>query len=222
MRLLGAAYDTTGERGAAARVTRVLEAMPAGFYSLDREWRFTHVNAEAERLLGRSREELLGRVLWEEFPAAVNSVFEDSYRAAVRTGEPVSFDAYYPAPLDGWYELRAWPSPDGLSVYFLEVTERRRVQEQAERSAQRLAAAGPGERRAGRHAGRHDGDVAHPAARRPGARRLLHRHRHRPRRARPGTSGRGTPTRRCARLLERYADAPAGRRARRRRRWRGR
>ena len=120
-------------------MTRVLEAMPAGFYCLDREWRFTHVNAEAERLLGRTREELLGRVLWEAFPAALDSVFEESYRAAVRTGEPVSFDAYYPAPLDGWYELRAWPSPDGLSVYFLEVTERRRVQERAERSAQRLA-----------------------------------------------------------------------------------
>ena len=65
-------------------------------------------------------------MLWDDLPAAVNSIFEDSYRTAVRTGVPVSFDAYYPAPLDGWYELRAWPSPDGLSVYFLEVTERRR------------------------------------------------------------------------------------------------
>ncbi|MCW2532719.1 MAG: putative sensor protein [Blastococcus sp.] len=139
VRVLGAANDTTGERAGAARVTRVLEAMPAGFYSLDREWRFTHVNAEAERLLGSSRDELLGKVLWDAFPAAVNSIFEDSYRSAVRTGVPVSFDAYYPAPLDGWYELRAWPSPDGLSVYFLDVTERRRVQEQAERSARRLA-----------------------------------------------------------------------------------
>jgi serine phosphatase RsbU (regulator of sigma subunit)/PAS domain-containing protein len=138
-RFLGAAYDTTGERAGAARVTRILEAMPAGFYSLDREWRFTHVNAEAERLLGRTREDLLGKVLWDDWPAAINSIFEDSYRTAVRTGLPVSFDAYYPAPLDGWYELRAWPSPDGLSVYFTEVTERRRMQEQAERSARRLA-----------------------------------------------------------------------------------
>jgi serine phosphatase RsbU (regulator of sigma subunit)/PAS domain-containing protein len=138
-RVLGAAHDTTGERAAAARVTRVLEAMPAGFYSLDREWRFTHVNAQAEHLLGRSREDLLGRVLWDDWPAAINSIFEDSYRTAVRTGLPVSFDAYYPAPLDGWYELRAWPTPDGLSVYFLEVTERRRVQERAEHSTQRLA-----------------------------------------------------------------------------------
>ncbi|MGY1670637.1 SpoIIE family protein phosphatase [Geodermatophilus sp. SYSU D00710] len=138
-RVLGAAYDTTAERAAGMRVTRVLESMPAGFYSLDREWRFTHVNAEAERLLGRSREELLGQELWTAFPAALNSVFEESYRAAVRTGTPVHFDAYYPAPLDGWYELRAWPSPEGLSVYFLEVTERRRVQDRAERGAQRLA-----------------------------------------------------------------------------------
>jgi serine phosphatase RsbU (regulator of sigma subunit) len=113
--------------------------MPAGFYSLDRQWRFTHVNAEAERLLGRSREELLGGVLWDEWPAAIQSVFEEKYRAAVRTGEPVAFDAYYPAPLDGWYEVRAWPSPDGLSVYFLEVTGRRRMQERAEQAAQRLA-----------------------------------------------------------------------------------
>ncbi len=139
VRLLGAAYDTTGEREGATRVTRVLEAMPAGFYSLDREWRFTHVNTEAERLLGRSREDLLGRVLWDDWPAAMDSIFEDSYRTAVRTGLPISFDAYYPAPLDGWYELRAWPTPDGLSVYFTEITERRRMQEQADRSAARLA-----------------------------------------------------------------------------------
>jgi serine phosphatase RsbU (regulator of sigma subunit)/PAS domain-containing protein len=139
VRLLGAAFDITGEREAATLVTRTLEAMPAGFYSLDREWRFTHVNAEAERLLQTTRDELLGRVLWEAFPDALNSVFEESYHEAVRTGQPISFDGYYPAPLDGWYELRAWPSPDGLSVYFLEVTERRRMQEQAERAAQRLA-----------------------------------------------------------------------------------
>ena len=139
VRLLGAANDTTGDWAGGTAVTRVLEAMPAGFYSLDREWRFTHVNAEAERLLGRTREQLLGRVLWDDWPAAINSIFEESYRTAVRTGVPVSFDAYYPAPLDGWYELRAWPTPDGLSVYFTEVTERRRMQDQAERSARRLA-----------------------------------------------------------------------------------
>jgi serine phosphatase RsbU (regulator of sigma subunit)/PAS domain-containing protein len=139
VRLLGAAYDVTDQRDAELRVTRVLEAMPAGFYSLDREWRFTHVNAAAEKLLLRNREELLGRVLWDEFPAAVDSVFEEGYRRAVATGEQVSFPAYYPPPLDGWYEIRAWPSPDGLSVYFLDVTARHREEQRAGQTAARLA-----------------------------------------------------------------------------------
>jgi PAS domain S-box-containing protein len=138
-RLLGAAYDITDQRSSEQGVIRVLEAMPAAFYSLDRQWRFAYVNAEAERLLGRNRTELLGEVIWRAFPAANDSEFEDNYRRAVTTGEPVAFDAYYPEPLNGWYELRAWPSPDGLSVYFLEVTERRRAQEEAQRTAARIA-----------------------------------------------------------------------------------
>nr|WP_091944656.1 SpoIIE family protein phosphatase [Trujillella endophytica] len=139
VRLLGAAYDTTDFRTEDARVSRVLEAMPAGFYSLDRDWRFTYVNAEAERLLWHSRDELLGETFWDAFPAAVDSTFEEHCRSAVRTGRPAAFDAYYPPPLDGWFELRVWPSPEGLSVYFVEVTERRAVQARAERTAQRLA-----------------------------------------------------------------------------------
>ncbi|MDP9394053.1 MAG: SpoIIE family protein phosphatase [Actinomycetota bacterium] len=125
VRLLGAASDTTAVREGEARISRVLETMPSAFYFLDRDWRLTYVNAEAERLLGRSREELLGGVIWELFPDSVGSEFERHYRGAMESGKPTSFEAYYPAPLDGWYELRAWPAPDGLSVYFADVTARR-------------------------------------------------------------------------------------------------
>ena len=139
VRFLGAAYDTTAQRHGDARVARVLETMSAAFYSLDRNWRFSYVNAEAERLLGRGRDELLGGSVWELFPDAVGSIFESEYRGAVASGEERVFEAYYPPPLDGWYELRAWPSPDGLSVYFLEITERRAAEERARRSAERLS-----------------------------------------------------------------------------------
>jgi serine phosphatase RsbU (regulator of sigma subunit)/PAS domain-containing protein len=139
VRLLGAAYDTTRQRHGDARVARVLETMSAAFYLLDREWRFAYVNAEAERLLGRSRDELLGGNVWQLFPDAVGSDFEQHYRAAMASGESTTFEAYYPPPLDGWYELRAFPGPDGLSVYFVEVTERRVAQEHARRSAERLS-----------------------------------------------------------------------------------
>lgn len=138
VRLLGAAYDTTGQRDADMRVSRVLEAMNAAFFSLDRDWRFTYVNAEAERVLHLSREELLGRSMWAEFPAGPGSDFEVNYRAAVDTGQQRVFEAYYPAPLDAWYEVRAWPSPDGLSVYFLDISERRAAEERARASADRL------------------------------------------------------------------------------------
>ncbi len=139
VRVLGAAYDTTAMREGEARVARVLEAMPAAFCSLDRQWRFTYVNAEAERILGMPREELLGHSNWEMFPASVGTQFEVNYRHAVQTGEPVFFEAYYPAPLDSWYEVKAWPSPDGLSVYFLDVTARHAAQELASQALQRSA-----------------------------------------------------------------------------------
>ena len=139
VRLVGAAYDTTQVREGEARVGRVLESMSSAFYQLDTEWRFAYVNSEAERLLGAGRTHLVGRSVWEEFPAAVGSDFEVNYRAAVETGRPVSFEAYYPPPLDGWYEVRAWPSPEGLAVYFVEISDRRRAQDALARSAERLA-----------------------------------------------------------------------------------
>ena len=136
-RLLGAAYDTTGVHEGEARVGRVLESMSAAFIQLDPDWRFSYVNAEAERLLGRSRDALIGGDIWELFPAAVGSLFEVEYRGAVATGRPRTFEAYYPAPLDAWYEVRAWPGPDGLSIYFLDVTARKAAQEQAETAIRR-------------------------------------------------------------------------------------
>ena len=138
VRFLGAGFDTTSQRHTDARVARVLEAMKSAFFSLDRDWRFTYVNAESERLLQRTREEMLGGSIWELFPAAVGSTFEEQYRGAMVTGEERVFEAYYPAPLDAWFEVRAWPSPDGLSVYFLDITERRNAEDRARRGAERL------------------------------------------------------------------------------------
>ncbi|WP_309135730.1 SpoIIE family protein phosphatase [Cellulomonas sp.] len=141
VRMLGAAYDTTAKRDAEGRIARVLETMSAAFFLLDDAWRFTYVNAEAVRLLGRPRDELVGGVIWELYPAAVDSDFEVHYRGAAETGEPRAFEAYYPPPLDAWYEVRAWPGQDGLSVYFLDITARRTSQEEAARAQRRLRAA---------------------------------------------------------------------------------
>ena len=118
---------------------RMLEEVPMAFFALSRDWRFTYVNAHAERVLHTSREELLGGDVWELFPAAARTDVETSCRHAMTTGEPVRFDAHYPEPLNAWYEVRAWPTPEGLSVYFLDITERVEQQQRTERSARHAA-----------------------------------------------------------------------------------
>lgn len=139
VRLLGAAYDTTSEHDAETRVDRVLETMPGAFFLLDDEWRFSYVNSAAQQLLGKSRDELLGSVLWDLFPTSVGTEFAENYRGAAADGRPRAFEAFSPM-LKRWFEVRAWPGPDGLSVYLDDVTVRRAAQEEARR-AQELAQA---------------------------------------------------------------------------------
>ena len=115
----------------------ILESITDAFFALDRDWRFTYVNRQAEALLGRSRGDLLGKSLWEEYPGTVGNDIERRYRRAMGGGEAVEFDEFYP-PHDRWYENHLYPSPDGLSVYFRDITERRRHEERLREGDERL------------------------------------------------------------------------------------
>jgi len=115
---------------------RILESITDAFFALDHEWRFTYLNDEGERLLHRSREELLGRNVWDEFPAAVRTSFWEQYHRAVREQRTARFQEYF-APLKTWFEVRAYPSADGLSVYFRNVTEEKRAEEALRESEER-------------------------------------------------------------------------------------
>jgi len=101
----------------------VLESITDGFFVLDREWRFSYVNPQAEIMMERAGEDLVGERIWED------ATFYPEYRRAVEEGRTVSFEAYYP-PLGKWYGVRAYPSGTGLSVYFQDVTERKAMEEQ--------------------------------------------------------------------------------------------
>jgi len=107
----------------------ILESVTDAFFALDREWRFTYANHTAEALLARTREELLGNVVWELFPEAVGSDFDRHYRAAIETGQPQAFEAYY-EPLETWFEVRAFPAREGLAVYFADINERRAAEQE--------------------------------------------------------------------------------------------
>jgi serine phosphatase RsbU (regulator of sigma subunit) len=131
--------DGAARRRSDADLVRFLETMPAAFCFLDGGWRFRYVNAEAQRLMERTRAELVGASLWETFPEMVGSVFETHYRTAAATGRPLSFEAPAPATGEGWFEVRVWPGSDGLAVYFLDVTDRRDAEEAVRRATARTA-----------------------------------------------------------------------------------
>ncbi len=134
------------------QLTRMLERITDAFYAIDRDWRFTWVNREAEKLLQRSRSELMGRSIWSEFPETVGLIFHDAYRKAVSTGEPQEFEAFYP-PLGRWFEVRAFPGEDWLSVYFRDISARKRAEkERAELLAREKWARMEAERLAAEHA----------------------------------------------------------------------
>ncbi|MBW8365900.1 MAG: PAS domain-containing protein [Rhizobium sp.] len=108
--------------GLAQRLTTTLESITDAFFTVDREWRFTFLNSKAEQLLRRTRIELDGKDIWTEFPDTTGSTFEREYRQAITGNETVDFEAFYP-PLNTWFSVRAYPSEQGLAVYFRDITE---------------------------------------------------------------------------------------------------
>jgi PAS domain S-box-containing protein len=120
-----------------ARLSDVLERISDAFFALDDQWRFTYVNEKAALLLHRQRADLLGKIIWEEFPETATSAFYDQYRRAVETQSAIAFADYYP-PLDSWFEVHAYPSPEGLSVYFEDASEKQRAQRMLQESERRF------------------------------------------------------------------------------------
>jgi PAS domain S-box-containing protein len=109
------------------QIVNFLEGMSDAFFALDTQWRFSYVNYKAAQYLQRSPEELFGKNFWEEFPGLVNSVFYDQYHKAVAKQVGVIFEKYY-RPLKVWWEVRVFPSRDGISVFFHDITTRKKME----------------------------------------------------------------------------------------------
>lgn len=109
------------------KIANILESFTDGFFEVDCNWTVTYWNAEAERLLMKSREEILGKNLWDVYKDAVPLKFFTEYHRAVNDHVAVRFEEYF-EPMKIWVEVAAFPSGEGLSVYFKDITEAKRIE----------------------------------------------------------------------------------------------
>jgi PAS domain S-box-containing protein len=118
----GCVIDITEENQSKKQLFTTLESIGDGFFAYDADWRFIYVNAQAERLLGMSRFELLGKNRWELFPETIGTTVETEFRKAA-AGEIREFENFN-EPWGRWFNVRCYPHlGGGLSVYFVDITE---------------------------------------------------------------------------------------------------
>ncbi|MGH7232119.1 MAG: PAS domain-containing protein, partial [Nitrospiraceae bacterium] len=131
---------TTSELGR-QQITSILESITDGFVAFDKTWRVVYINQEAERqwFTLTPKEKLLDRNIWEAYPALMGSRFHDEFHRAMAQRVTVRFEGHYPA-LGSWYDVRAYPSEDGLSVYFQNITVRKEAEAKLEFQASLLNA----------------------------------------------------------------------------------
>jgi PAS domain S-box-containing protein len=118
-------------------IVEVFERISDAFYAVDRDWRFTYVNRRAEELWGCSQEELLGKSIWQMFPQAVGSEYYQQSIRAMEEGITTEFETVTPV-LGTLIAGTAYPSPDGLLVYFQDTTERKRAEQALKESNRRI------------------------------------------------------------------------------------
>lgn len=117
---------------------KVFDRVNDGIVALDNNWCYTYANARAAHMLQREKpEDLIGKHIWTENPQGIDQPFYQACLKAAQTQCAVVFDHYY-EPWDLWFENRVYPSPDGLTIYFTEVTERKRAERSLRESEERF------------------------------------------------------------------------------------
>ena len=124
-----------------SKTTAILESISDGFCSFDREWRYTYANPAAAKMLSIPSAELLGKVVWELWPRLADMPFGVAFRRALAENIPLKVEAFYTEPLNRWFEVRCYPSSEGLSLLFNDTTEHRHAEERL-RQTQKLESIG--------------------------------------------------------------------------------
>lgn len=113
----------------AEQFRHTVESITDAFFTLDHDFRFTYINQHAAEIMGSSVGEMLGQIIWEKCSIGYQSPFAKKYRFSAQTHKKLHFEEYF-SPRDKWLEVHVYPSPDGLTVYFADISEQRKEREQ--------------------------------------------------------------------------------------------
>ncbi|APY10595.1 hypothetical protein BWZ22_04790 [Seonamhaeicola sp. S2-3] len=121
------------EQKLTSQIENTLRNISDGFMALDTNWCYTYINKKAANFLNETPENLIGKHIWNEFPEGLNLPIYKIFKEAAKTQKTIYFEYYY-KPLNKWFENRVYPSKDGLTVYFTDVTEQKKIEEQLAQS----------------------------------------------------------------------------------------
>ncbi len=107
------------------QITEILDSIQDGFSFLSRLWIFTYVNAKAGEYFGMEPDELIGQNIWEIFPELLGTSYEKAFRAAMETKKTKHFEVLGITYSDRWFEFTVYPSADGISIYWRDITTRK-------------------------------------------------------------------------------------------------
>jgi len=102
----------------------ILESIDDAFFAVDKNWIVTYWNNMAQKVLQTPKDKILNKQLWEVFSDSIDSESYKKYHQAVETNRAVHFEDHYQT-LSKWYEISAYPSDSGLSVYFKDISDRK-------------------------------------------------------------------------------------------------